>query len=94
MTYKGKVTLRYYIYITLIIWGSYFLLWLIGSFIAWDLGNPFAWVPEVPTMEDEGRMAILFGFACVVAVKWIIIHEKVKKKMKEIKKTDVFQNID
>lgn len=90
MTYKRKLYLRYYLYGTGIVWGIYLAVWLMGSFIVWDLANPFAWILDIPTMSDEARMSIMFGYLAVVGVKWLMINDKVKTILKKLKPEDVF----
>lgn len=82
---KRKLALKYWIIVTLIVWASYFGIWLIVSFIDWNLKNPFEWINNMPAMKGEQRASILAAWATLTAIKWIVIIEKIKSIIKNEK---------
>ena len=56
----------------------YALIYLIYSFIQWDLVNPFLWIVKLPTYTPEGRFLILFFFVLAQVCYHLIVADYLK----------------
>jgi len=54
---------------------AYWSIYLIKSFIIWELNNPFQWIIDIPTYSESDRFQILFSILMVIGIETFIAKE-------------------
>lgn len=59
---------------------EYLTVYLIASFVKWELSNPFQWIIEIPTYTGGTRFMILFYFLAWHIIQILFIYKSLKPK--------------
>jgi len=51
---------------------TYLGIYLIKTFVMWELTNPFQWIIDLPTYDSAHRAAILFTYAFFALINYIL----------------------
>ena len=63
----------------------YWSIYLIKSFVIWELNNPFQWIIDIPTYDDMQRFLIIFYILFIIGVEVFIAKNGMDENGKFIK---------
>lgn len=59
--------------ITLILWASYLIIWLLICFVTFEMHNPIQPILDIPNQSDSFRGAVVGIWISVTYIKWTFI---------------------
>jgi len=76
---KIKLYFRYWTLATLIMWASYFAIYLIACFYYWEFSHPFKIFLDLPNMSVEDRLGFITTYLIIEYIKLLAVNYNVNK---------------